>query len=282
MSRIHISSGNGQSSEYDEDQVHLMLHQGILRDDALFWKEGMDDWQPLRKLFPQPSTVERVPPPNPQQVSSSHYSFTKNPFGLTQALKVMLWVQLGVAVISMLSDFGQMSLAGSGNITAEAAEANDARQGMIGLLYLGVFIATGIIFLKWIHRANLNCHGFGASDMKFTPGWSIGYYFIPFINLVRPYQAMKEIWKVSSDPKNWQTQQGSAVLGWWWALWLISGFLGQMTFRMSMNVNSPSSLEAATMISIMSSIVEIPLILVAVTMVSRIIEKQSRLTNTNG
>jgi hypothetical protein len=242
----------------------------------------MEGWQPLHNLFPQPSTFERVPPPIPQQASTSHYSFTKNPFGLTQALKVMLWVQLGVTVISMLSDFGQMSLVGSGNITTESAEANDARQWMIGLLHFGVFIATGIIFLKWIYRANLNCHGFGASDMKFTPGWSIGYYFIPFINLVRPYQAMKEIWKVSSDPKNWQAQQGNALLRWWWALWLISGFLGQLTFRMSMNVNSLSSLEAATMVSIMSSIVEIPLILVAMTLVTRIIEKQTRLTGTNG
>ena len=169
MTKIHISTGNDQTSQYDEDQVRLMLQQGILRDESLFWKEGMDDWQPLRNLYPQASTVERAGPPIPQQAIGSHYSFTKNPLGLTQLLKVMLWVQLGAVIICILSDFGQMSLAGSGNITIEAAEANDARQGMIGLLYFGVFIATGIIFLKWIYRANLNCHGFGASDMKFTP-----------------------------------------------------------------------------------------------------------------
>ncbi len=259
-----------------------MLHQGLLREDTLFWKEGMTEWQPLRNLFPASEPVKAGPPPFPIREDALGYTFTKSPFGLTQALKVMLWIQMGVAVISIFSDFGQMNLASSGNITTEAAEANDARQGMIGLLYLGVFIATGIIFLKWIYRANLNCRGFGATDMKFTPGWSIGYYFIPFLNLVRPYQAMKEIWKVSSDPKNWQAQQGSGILGWWWALWLISGFLGQMTFRMSMNVNSPSSLEAATMVSILSSLVEIPLILVAVTLITSIIKKQAKLTQTNG
>jgi len=282
MSTIHISSGNGESSEYDEDQVRSLLQQRILRDDALFWREGMADWEPLRNLFPQRDVPAHAPPPIPRATSSSSFTFTKNPLGLTQALKVMLWVQLGVAVISMLSDFGQMSLASSGNITTAAAESNDARQGMIGLLYLGVFIATGIIFLKWIHRANLNCRGFGASTMKFTSGWSIGYYFIPFLNLVRPYQAMKEIWQVSRDPMNWQAQKGDGILGWWWALWLISGFLGNMTFRMSMNVDSPSSLEAATMVSIISSIVEIPLIIVAVTMISRITDMQANLTRNQG
>lgn len=274
--------GNGESSQYDEDQVRAMLQQGILRDDTLFWKEGMEEWQPLRVLFPQPAKVEPVPLSISHQISAPTYSFTKNPFGLTRALQVMLWVQLGVVVISILSDFGQLSLAVSGNITLEAAEANDARQGMIGLLYLGVFIATGIIFLTWTYQANLNCHGFGGNDMKFTPAWSIGYYFIPFLNLVRPYQAMKEIWKVSSDPKNWQAQQGSAVLRWWWALWLISGFLGQMSFRLMMRVDSPSSLKVATLVSIISSSVEILLILLAVLLVTRIIEKQSKLTKSNG
>jgi len=55
-----------------------------------------------------------------------------------------------------------------------------------------------------------------------------------------------------------------------------------MTFRMSMNVNSLSSLEAATMVSILSSLVEIPLILIAVTLITSIIKKQARLTQTNG
>jgi hypothetical protein len=278
MGTIRISTGNDQSSEYDEDQVRSMLQQGILRDDALFWKEGMSDWQPLRNLFPQPSEVAQGSPPIPHGLTTSNYSFTKNPFRLTHTLKILLWVSLGVVVISLLGDFGQMGLANSGNFTDEAVEANDVWQGMIGLLELGVNIATGIIFLMWTYRANLNCRGFGATDMKFTPGWSIGWYFIPIFNLVRPYQAMKEIWKVSSNPRNWQTQQESAVLNWWWSLWLISGFLAWMVFRMCMNVNSLSSLRAATTASIVYSIVEIPLTIVTVTLVSRIIEKQAKLT----
>ncbi|MDR1190157.1 MAG: DUF4328 domain-containing protein [Verrucomicrobiales bacterium] len=280
--KIHISSGNGQSSQYDEGQVRSMLQQGRLRDDALFWKIGMADWQPLRNLFPQPSKVEGGPPPIPHGLTTASYTFTKNPLGLTQALKVMLWIYLGVTVISLLSDFAQMSLVSSGSVSLEAAESNDARQRIIGWLGLGVYIVTGVIFLKWKYRANLNCRGFGATDMRFTPGWSIGWYFIPFLNFVRPYQVMKEIWKVSSNPSNWQTQKGSPILGWWWTLWLVSCFLGRIVFHMSKNVNSPSSLEAATMASIISSMVTISLTIVAVTLVSRIIEKQTKLTQSSG
>lgn len=279
---IHITTGNGQSSQYEEHKVRTMVSQGLLGTDALYWKEGMSDWKPIHSLFEDrpylsPGSIHQQAPHHP-----AAYTFTKDPSTLTQALKVMLWVQLGVCGISLLSDFGQMSLAGSGNITVESAAANDSRQQTIGLLYMGVFIATGVVFLKWIHRANLNCRGFGATGMKFSPGWAIGCYFVPFLNLFRPYQAMKEIWQVSRNPAEWAKQSTSALLGWWWALWIISGVLGQITFRTAMNVDSPSSLEAATSASILSSIVEIPLILVAVSLVTTISGMQKRLTGRNG
>ncbi|MDD2942722.1 MAG: DUF4328 domain-containing protein [bacterium] len=183
-------------------------------------------------------------------------------------------------VISILIDFAQLSLLDRSYTQAKVA-ANDARQGIIGLGSLGVFIMTGIAFLKWIYRANVNSRGFGAQDMKFTPGWSIGYYFIPFLNLVRPYRAMKEIWQVSHNPAAWKSQNGSALLGWWWALWLISGFLGQMVFRMSMRADTIDTLKASTGASILSSIVEIPLCIVALQLVKSIAAKQEQLV-TNG
>ena len=280
MSSVHITTGDGKSTEYDEEQVRSMLQQGSLRDDALYWREGMSDWQSIQGLFPGLVTSRRGASAVSREAAVAEYTFTKNPFGLTRVLKVMLWVQLGVVVLSILSDFGQLSLVAGGDFTVEAAEANDFRQSMVGILNFGVFIVAAVIFAQWIYRANLNCQGFGAEGMEFTPGWSVGYYFIPFLNLVRPYQSMKEIWNVSRNPRKWQSQPGSSILGWWWGLWIVSHGLGNVSFRMNMNVDSPSSLEAATMVSIVSSLVEVALILVAMVMVSSIIAKQSKLTKT--
>jgi hypothetical protein len=147
---------------------------------------------------------------------------------------------------------------------------------------MGVIIATAVVFLMWIYRANLNCHGFGAEGMQFTPGWAVGWYFIPFLNLIRPFQVMKEIWMVSSDPGNWQAQKGSPILGWWWALWLISCFLGQIVFRLAMRVDSPASLEALTKVSISAALFEIPVILVALSLISRITRMQTKLVDSHG
>jgi len=182
-------------------------------------------------------------------LSNQKYNYSKDPTSLTKFLKTMLWISLGIGVISLLSDFMQMNLL-SGSFSQVEVESNNTRQQIIGLLYLITFIITGIAFLKWIYRANSNCHGFGAQGMKFTPGWSIGYYFIPILNLYRPYQVMKEIWNISKNPNDWQNEQGSSLLGWWWLLWLISCFFGQLSFRMSMKADTLSSWQTSTTVSI--------------------------------
>ena len=88
---------------------------------------------------------------------------------------------------------------------------------------------------------------------------------------------MKEIWKVSTNPINWQNENGSALLGWWWALWLLSGFLGQASFRMSMRADTISSLEASTTVCIISELIDIPLYIVAVSLITAIYTKQEKL-----
>jgi hypothetical protein len=94
----------------------------------------------------------------------------------------MLWVLVGISILWLLSDFMQMNLLCSGNYSQAATESNDSLQLFIVILDVVASIVTGVTFLRWI-RMNSNCHGFGAQGMEFTPGWSIGYYFIPFINL---------------------------------------------------------------------------------------------------
>ena len=208
------------------------------------------------------------------------YQYSKDPSSLTKILKIMLWISLGVSVLSMLSDFMQMNLLSSSYSQAEG-EANDARQQVIGILYLVVFVITGITFLKWIYRANSNCHSFGAEDMKFTPGWSIGWYFMPIATLWKPYQAMKEIWKVSKNPINWSNEYGSPLLGWWWTFWLLSNFLGQIVFRTSMSADTISSLKVSTTASIASGIVDISLYIIAVSLITAISLNQEKLVNEN-
>ena len=58
--------------------------------------------------------------------------------------------------------------------------------------------------------------------MSISAGWAAGYFFIPIMNLWKPYQAMKEIWQ-GSDPDptvHAFSVRVPALLPWWWGLFL--------------------------------------------------------------
>ncbi|MFA6001676.1 MAG: DUF4328 domain-containing protein [Thermoleophilia bacterium] len=208
---------------------------------------------------------------------ASGYRYTKNPTLLTNYLKTLLWFSLIIAAVSLLFDYLELDLLYSGSITKAQADSNDARQMIISIIGLGAYLVTAIAFLQWIYRANKNCHGFGAREMNFRPGWSVGWYFVPFANFVMPYRVMKEIWQVSTNPANWQNVQGGSILSYWWALWLIGGILGNISMRLSLGANSISALQTSTTVSILSGIIDLPLYLVAISLVSAIYKKQENL-----
>ncbi len=153
------------------------------------------------------------------------------------------------------------------------AESNDMRQGLIGIAQFGVLVGTAIAFLMWFHRAHRNLPALGSRHLKYSPGWAVGGFFVPFLNLVRPYQVMKEVWR-GSDPAPASLQAGhpddvpvSPRIGWWWALWIIMGIANQLSFRASMHAETVDALLAASWLDIGSDFISLPAALVTIFMV---------------
>ena len=142
--------------------------------------------------------------------------------------------------------------------------------GMIEFLSIGavfVSLVTIAIVGRWIYRASVNAHAM-TDEMSITPGWAVGWYFVPFANLVKPFQAMKEIWLASHRQGSGDDVRGSAILGWWWGLWLLSNLLGNITFRMEMAEGTdPQSLATAYFVS---TAINIPLCIVLILIMRKI------------
>lgn len=272
MGIIHVASPTGAQSQYEETELRTMWEEGLLEEGTQYWKEGMSEWRPVADCF----STEIFADASSHMESTPAYSYSKDPRSLTALLIVMLWICLGSEVANLLGDFAEMALL-SGPFTEAQAEANDVRQGLLGLSYIIVFVVTAIAFLKWVYRANLNSRGFGAEDMRFSPGWSVGYYFIPFLNFVRPYQSMKEIWQVSLNPIDWKSVEGSPLLGWWWGLWLVSGLLGRIVLRTSRDAETIEALQFSTALSILSGFIGIVLCLVTLRLIKKISKMQEQL-----
>lgn len=158
---------------------------------------------------------------------------------LAQIVVVLLGAELLLAMASMGSSLLQAELLS--RIKADApytqaeADANDLREMAVGLLAAGLAIISGIAFLKYLGRLNHNAQAMGATDLSATPGWTIGYFFVPIMNLYRPYQILQEIWKASvPEPGEWKEREGWTLLGWWWGVRLLDVVANQAVFRLSM------------------------------------------------
>lgn len=167
--------------------------------------------------------------------------------------------------------FGLSALA---NIIYLVSILSDSQEALIvtAFLYLAIYITTGVFFLRWVYVSNRNARALGANDMRHSPGWSVGWYFIPIVTLWKPYQAMKEIYMASHPDfkENWKEAAAPGFLPLWWALWIISGILSQISFRMTLN-NVDS-----TGVDMIAGVFDFALIAMGFVMVNKLYEWQSR------
>lgn len=98
--------------------------------------------------------------------------------------------------------------------------------GVAYLLFFVVLATAGIPFIIWFHRAykGLRLHGV---ETRFSPGWAIGCWFVPFANWVLPGMIGDEIWR-AGRPANEAVRTGSSwnLARVWWALYIGSGLFG--------------------------------------------------------
>lgn len=201
--------------------------------------------------------------------------------GLTSILKGCLVLYIAIATISIWSGWLEIGLlqrvADGENVPQTEAVANDSRQAIIGGLYAITFLVTGITFLRWTYLSNRNARLLGASDMDFTPAWAVGWYFVPIANLWKPYQALKETFKASHPDfaEDWKQAAHPEILPVWWTLWILASFVGQAVFRTTFRAETLEELITSSSITLVSDVLDIPLGIVVVLLVSKLQTWQS-------
>lgn len=109
--------------------------------------------------------------------------------------------------------------------------------GLVAILEILLNVLTIIIFLIWLHRAFSNLPALRAEHLEFSPGWAVGWWFIPFANLVKPYQIMSELWNASDsdyDPDVFMSNKigTEAIIGWWWGFYLVGRIIARIADKL--------------------------------------------------
>ena len=99
------------------------------------------------------------------------------------------------------------------HVSEAEALSSDERIMFVGILWLGAYIIAGVFFFIWLHRACKNLDYLEVVDTRFTPGWAIGWWFIPFANLFMPYQVVKSYGKPATQTQFKSIRQLFRLLG---------------------------------------------------------------------
>jgi hypothetical protein len=150
--------------------------------------------------------------------------------------------------------------------------------GCQALLYLAAYLATVVVFAMFVHRCCSNAHALGARGMEFTPGWAVGWYFIPFMNLVKPYQAVQEIYRATdpqADADDWKLSYVPSLFGWWWGLWIVSNVLGSIVGRAALS-SDPAALAVGPWLDVVDGVIDVALCTIAILMVRALTARQEQ------
>ena len=198
-----------------------------------------------------------------------------------------------IAVYFYASQLSLISRFFSGQqVASEELTSNDNRIAVVGAIQILIFLVTVVSFLVWIYQAHRNLPATGAQNLEYTPGWAVGGFFVPFLNFVRPFQVMKEIWK-ASDPDQelvegeyWKYSDTTPALPFWWFAYIGAGLIGMISFQMARSVESANQfssislaelvnrLSTATLLGIVSEILSIIAALLVILLIKGITARQ--------
>lgn len=193
---------------------------------------------------------------------------------LTRWTRGFLYAFIAVSLLSIWSDAGDLL---SGGVQDAASQDGSFPVVAVAnaLFQFGIMLPTMVLVLTWIHRANHNARQLGAADMRFTPGWAVGWYFVPIAWFWKPFQAMKEIWHASADPSDWQGKPAPGLLRWWWILWTVL-LWGSETVQWAAGriLDEAGAETVASATSLATSALDVPLALVLIAIIGRVHGRQ--------
>jgi hypothetical protein len=161
--------------------------------------------------------------------------------------------------------------------------ASDSFIALGSTMILVCFVLTAIAFLAWFYRAQQNLRAFRAEPFEFTPSQAVWSFFIPFVNLVRPYSVMREVWQ-ASDPSlppfaetPHPTPGGSPLVLAWWLLFLGRGVIGWAALVPLAAGRTVETLTSSARVMMLCLALSVGAALVAASLVVRVMKRQQRL-----
>jgi hypothetical protein len=187
------------------------------------------------------------PPHQPQQQPQfqSPYPQQLNPYAAPLAAPVAQPSGLALTVVGLMAvvaAFPLLSRVLWAFIPRDASfdtlqAARYTSLGVESLLMLG----AAILFLVLLHGVYKNLHARGA-PLRYSPGFAVGSWFIPFANIVLPYLAVRDAFRFA-------TGKGAGLVLGWWLVYMLS-----IPLRMAWQVMTSPGMGGVDFIPVLNAI----------------------------
>lgn len=148
---------------------------------------------------------------------------------VARGLLVIFLVVLALLIVanSVLLYF-ELTMAGDANLGlwdpvtgySEMTAYNPVFAFLLGgsAVFLGIFFVLAMVpVVGWVYRAHANLHAAGLPELNYSPAWTVGSYFVPLVNFVIPFRAMRELHNRSHGEGEWQANSPVADVSSWWS-----------------------------------------------------------------
>lgn len=164
--------------------------------------------------------------------------------------------------------------------TFETAESNEVPVS----LAIGLYLSYTILFFIWLWRCASNVITHASGTVDFTRAQSVSHFFIPILNIWKPYMWVTRIRNLSKNPDTSAMKTFSFFILFWWIIELIDLVLGRaafkLNFRLSRMEEPPIDLiKRAMNISFYSDIATVASSLMAIVLICEIYSSQKKWVN---
>ena len=189
---------------------------------------------------------------------------------------IMFYVMIGIALLELALNTWQFFLFRSfaedpSAIDFDQATLSDQLDLTIGYIDIAAAIIAAILFIRWFRRAYYNLHAAAPGQASYEEGWAAGAWFVPILNLFRPFQIMREIWVGTQQaiPHRFPDVASPSIVGMWWAFYLGRGVLGYVLFILARQASGVDDLPALGTVGVIAAVLDIAALLIAVQMIRK-------------
>jgi hypothetical protein len=149
-------------------------------------------------------------------------------------LSVLLLVTAAISAVAAGFEITEIRLLvgvmGDAEITSLQRFTHGLTRHFLMVSRVGLLVATVTLFISWLFFARVNARAFGCRRFTYSRKWAVLAFLLPGVNLIRPLQIVREIWKASDPsgtehPLAWKAVEVPEFVNTWWWMLLVCGAL---------------------------------------------------------